>query len=191
MSQPRRRLSDILSEGQQKNIFQGWEQVKAAEDFAVLPAGTYEARITDAYPSAAKTGTGSFKLVFQVVEGQHAGRRLWHDLWVTEKAKPQLKRDCQKLGITDPARQFDDPATPAKLRRLRCKLTVVVQQDDAGNPSNKVRAFEVVGIEPLDEEPFAPAPPANSRGTTGPAAPAGEQGPADRGPSASGQGVTP
>jgi hypothetical protein len=190
MRQPRKRLSEILSEGQKKNIFQSWDQVQAAEDFTVLPAGNYLTRIADAYAAEAGTGTPSYKLVFQVIEGEHAGRRIWHDLWLTEAALPGLKRDCLKLGITDPQRQLDEPSTPAKLRRVRCQVTLIVKRDNDGNPFNKVRGFEVVGIDPPEEEPFAP-PPSAETSRTDRLDPDRSEGGRDPLPSANGEEVAP
>jgi hypothetical protein len=34
------------------------------------------------------------------VEGEHADRVVWHDVWLSDAALPMAKRDLGKLGIT-------------------------------------------------------------------------------------------
>ena len=141
----RKKLSDILSDGERKSYFGGWSQVKAAGDF-VIPKGEYVAQLTDASAHEAKTGTKGIKLVFEVAEGEHAGRKIFHDLWLTEAAKPQTKRDLDALGITDPERQLDGP-TP---QGIVVALTVTVQKDEDGTERNRVRRIKFLRVEPDD-----------------------------------------
>src|SRR5436305_6159968 len=104
----RKRLSDILPDGERKTYFANWSGVKAAGDY-VVPKGEYVALLIDGGAHVAKTGTKGIKLVFEIAEGEHVGRKLFHDLWLTEAAKRQTKRDLDALGITDPERQLDGP----------------------------------------------------------------------------------
>ena len=150
MNNPRKRLSEILPESARKSYFAGWKDVKAAPEFGPLPKGEYNALLVDGNVVKAGTGTLSYKLVFQVTEGEFAGRKVWHDIWLTEAARPQAKRDFDRLGITDPERQLDGPPPQG----LLVKVSVVIHKDDDGTQRNKVRWFEVVGVEPPD--PYAP-----------------------------------
>jgi hypothetical protein len=145
----RKKLSDILSEPQRKKLFGDWANVKAAPDFGIIPKGTYSARLIGGSLRTAKTTTPSYHLVFQIAEGEYAGRKLYYDIWLTDAAKPQAKRDFSKLEITDPERQLDSPP-PC----LRVRLTVVVRQDDDGIERNRIQHFVVIGPETTD--PFAP-----------------------------------
>ncbi len=78
---------------------------------------------------------------------------MWHDIWLTEAAKPQARLgNFDRLGITDPERQLDGPPPQG----LLVKVSVVIHQDDDGTDRNKVRRFEVVGVEAAD--PYAPGP---------------------------------
>jgi hypothetical protein len=123
--------------------------VKAAGDF-IVPKGEYVALLTEGFAHEAKTGTAGIKLVFEIMEGEHAGRKLFHDLWLTEAAKPQTKRDLDALGITDPERQLDGPVPQG----IVVALTVVVRTDDDGIEQNRIRRIKFLRVEPADA--FAP-----------------------------------
>ena len=85
-----------------RRVSRQWKKTAAAADFAPLPPGEYVAHITGGELYASKTkGTPGYKLSFKVIEGEFAGRRFWHDLWLTPAALPMAKRDLAKLGVTN------------------------------------------------------------------------------------------
>ena len=147
------KLSDILAGN--GDYFKNWNDIKAAGDDGPLPRGQYVCHLTKGELRSSRTnGTPEFALEFTVIEGDFKRRKLWHDLWLTEAAKPRTKRDLDRLGITDPERQLDRPIP----RWIRCRLTVVLRKDDDGVKRNRVRSFEVVGIDTPEADPFAPKP---------------------------------
>lgn len=146
----RKSLSDILRGN--GGFFDDWGRVTAADEYGPVPAGSYICRLTAADLFNAGTGTPGAKLVFRILEGDYADRRLFHDLWFTEAAKPATKRDLNKLGLTDPQRQLEQPVPPG----IRCLVKVALRKDDDGTQRNKVWGFNVLGIDPPDVEPFAP-----------------------------------
>jgi hypothetical protein len=152
MTNERRKLTDILCAGDRDRLTNAWEQARAAEDFGPLPKGEYIARFTEGGLSTAKTGTPSYKLTFQVVEGEHAGQRFWHDIYLTEAAMPMAKCDLGKLGVTDLA-QLDHPFPEG----FKCKVQVSLRRGDDGSERNKVNRFEVIAFEPPEPDAFAPA----------------------------------
>jgi hypothetical protein len=145
----RKKLSDILSDSQRKSYFHKWQDVKPAGDF-IVPRGEYVALLTEGFAHKAKTGTAGIKLIFEIMGGPHEGRKLFHDLWLTDKAKPQTKRDLDALGITDPEHQLDGPVPEG----IVVKLTVVVQKGDDEIERNCIRRIKFIRVEPPD--PFAP-----------------------------------
>jgi hypothetical protein len=147
----RKKLSDILLESDRDNIKKSWADAEAAKEFGPLPRGEYIARIVDASPIKAKTGTPGFQLAFKVLEGEFAGRMFWKDIWLTSAAIPMAKRDLGKLGVTD-LDQLDQPFPQG----IRCKVKLGLQEDDDGNERNRVQSFEVVAIDPPEADPFAP-----------------------------------
>jgi hypothetical protein len=145
------KLSDILN-GSSGNFDDIWDKTEAAGDFGSVPRGEYIAHATAGeLESSRLKGTPGYKIEFTIVEGDHTGRKLWHDCWLTAAALPQTKRDLAKLGITMPS-QMERPLP----RWFRCKLTVVLRKDDDGIERNKIRSFEVIGIDKPEADPFAP-----------------------------------
>jgi hypothetical protein len=171
----RKSLSEILHTGNGGSWIDGdWNAVSPAPELAPLPAGKYVGHLVDKGFDRSSRGTPGVKLTFTVVEGEHTGRKLWLDVWLTEAAAPQARRDLAKLGITNKA-QLEAPLVSGK--RARCELTVIVQQADSGNVFNVVKRFEVLGIDDVPQEPADPfAPPADA---TAPAADAGTPPPVD------------
>lgn len=146
----RPKLSDILHlDGDRDNLKKAWDETEAAGDFAPLPPGEYTCRVLAGELFSAKKGTPGYKLTFEVAEGEYADRRVWHDLWLTAQALPMSKRDMAKLGVTQ-LEQLEQPLPAGILVRLK----IALRKDDNGNEHNRVRSFEVIGIEPGDA--FAP-----------------------------------
>jgi len=140
------KLSDILH-GNTDSLRDQWDNTEAAKDFAPLPAGTYIAHIVSGELEKAGTGTPGYKLKFKVIDGDHAGRLFWHDVWLTPTALPMAKRDLAKLGVTD-LDQLEQPLPQG----IRCKVKLALRREDDGSEFNRVRSFEVIGI---DDDPIA------------------------------------
>ena len=157
------RLSDILN-GSGGDFNDRWNTTEAAGDFGAVPRGEYVCHVTKGELESSRTNrTPGYKIEFTILEGEFKGRKLWLDCWLTPAALAQSKRDLRKLGITSPA-MMERPLP----RGIRCRVTVVVRQDDDGIERNRVRSFEVVGIDKPVVDEFAPKPPGDA------AEPAGE-----------------
>ena len=160
---PQRRLVDILA-GNTDEIRKRWDSTEAAAEFAPLPTGTYECHVQAVELFNAQTGTPGVKIRFRVCDGEHAGRMLFHNSWLTPAALPQTKRDCQKLGL-DSLAKLETAAVPAG--RIRCKVRVALRRDDDGCECNRVRRFDVLGIDEPEADPFAPTVDAADDADTG------------------------
>jgi hypothetical protein len=145
----RKKLCDILANGNGDSFRNNWNSTDAADEFGPLPPGEYAVRILSGELFQAKRGTPGYKLTCEVTEGEHEGRRLWLDFWLTPAALPMTKRDLTKLGIERPE-QLEEPIPPGIL----LKVKVALRRDDDGNETNKVTRFEFLGREPGDA--FAP-----------------------------------
>ncbi len=146
-----RKLTDILGGGG-GNFRDRWNDTTAAGDFEPLPAGEYVAKIiAGELESSRSKSTPGYRLTFVVIEGEHKGRRFWHDVWLTEAALPMAKRDLSKLGVTDP-QQLEQPLPAVFV----CRVKLIVRTDDDRTERNRVRSFEVIRVEPLEADPFRP-----------------------------------
>jgi len=146
------RLSDILANSDGETLRRAWETTEAAEDLGPLPADDYVDRIIagELFNSREK-GTPGYKLTFKVLEGDHVGRQFWHVLWLTEAALPMAKRDLGKIGVTS-LEQLEQPLPPG----IRCCVKLVLHREDDGTEYNRVRRFDVLGIDEPKRDAFAP-----------------------------------
>lgn len=152
----RKSLCDILHQGDRESLSQAWGETPAAEDFAPLPPGEYVARIVGGELFTSRTkGTAGYKLAFRVLEGDHQDRQFWHDVWLTPAALPMAKRDLAKLGVTA-LEQLERPLPPG----IRCRVKLALRRDDDGTEYNRVRSFDVLGVDEPEQDAFAPAEPA-------------------------------
>lgn len=150
----RKSLSEILrNESAGSWVDDSWDSVAPAADLLPLPSGKYVAHLTAKDFGESSKGTPCVKLVFVVVQGEHTGRKLFADIWLTDRAAPQARRDLAKLGITCKA-QLEAPLPADK--RIRCELTVFVRTADTGNVFNAVRSFQAIGVDDVPPDPFAP-----------------------------------
>jgi hypothetical protein len=160
----RKKLTDILSaagNGGSDWINDNWGDIPPAPDFgSPIPRGSYITHIVEGRLFNASRGTPGYKVTHEVIEGDHRGRRLWHDIWLTGAAKSAAVRDLAKLGITS-KQQLEQPIPS---RRIRCKVVVVIRKDDQEIERNEVRSFEVLGIDQPQQDPFAPLDPIDTDG---------------------------
>jgi hypothetical protein len=146
------KLTDILAQSEQESLRKVWDTTAEADDYDVLPSGEYTARIIAGELEKSRSrSTPGYKLTFQVLDGKYEGRRFWHDIWLTEAALPMAKRDLKKIGVTA-LDQLERPI-PAG---MRCKVKLALRKDDDGAEFNRVRRFEVVGLDKLEADEFAP-----------------------------------
>lgn len=145
-------LSDILSGGNGDDINNLWESTQAANEFHSLPAGKYVCHLVEGELSkSGRNGTPSYKMTFKIIDGEHSGRKLWHDIWLTLAAMSMAKRDLARLGVTS-LKQLESPVP----RWLRCEVTITQRRDDDGTERNAVKTFKVIGLDEPVADPFAP-----------------------------------
>lgn len=146
------RFNSILpNEGDGGNIADLWDSTEAAAENEPLPSGRYACRVLSGQRFTSRNQKPGFKLTFEVATGEHAGRRLWLDLWLTPKALPYTKRDLAKLGVTT-REQLERPIPAGWL----ADVTASLRTADDGRQFSDVSRFEVTGREEVIAENFAP-----------------------------------
>jgi len=162
MKNERKKLSDILHGDAREALKKAWNESEAADETRPLPAGEYVARIIAGELTASRTkATPGYELTFRILEGDYVGQRIWHRLWLTPQAMPFTKRELVKLGVPI---SLSYEALEEQLERpipqgIRCQVKLVLRKTDQGVASNEVRSFIVLGIDAVEPDPFAPAPP--------------------------------
>ena len=113
-----------------------------AGEFQPLPSGTYRCLVADGrLAESRRNQTASYKLTFEVLEpSKFAGRKIWHDLWMTAKVLSITNCDLAKLGITSPE-QLNQPLPSGMIAEVRLTL----RTEDDGQQYNRVVGFKVVG----------------------------------------------
>lgn len=116
----------------------------------VLPAGKYTAHIVESERKENSKGTGSYiKLVMEVLEGPHKGRKifenlnLWHKNAVTVRiAMAEMKQLCNACGGLRPAQTEELHSIPFIVKLgLR-------KREDTGEMQNSIKGFSAPGAEP-------------------------------------------
>ena len=143
-------------------------------DNSALPSGDYTALIPSSEFRQTKSGDGQYlSLAFQIVEGQYAGRYVWHNLNLMssnpkacEIAQRELSAICRATGqmqITD----------SVQLHNIPMVIKVVyVPAKDQWPEKNQIKAFKPAGAAPVAAAPVAakPAPAARPAPAAAPVA---------------------
>lgn len=146
-------FSSIFNNITGESLEQLWNSTEAAGDYSPLPAGKYLCVAAGGELGKARTGTPYYRVLFEVAEGPHAGRRVAHDVYLSPKAIALAKRDLSRLGINSVA-GLERPLP----RALLCEVRIALRKDDDGTEFNRVRGFEVRGPAPLPAAPAQPDP---------------------------------
>lgn len=135
----------------------------AAPSRAPLPKGTYPVIVMDSSIKETKAGTGHYiELTMQVIEGQHAGRRLWDRLNISNPNKQAedialaaLQSLCQAVNVTnmtDTSQLHDKP------------FSVTVDIDRKDESRNRIMSYQSSGWASGASQPAAaPAPAAPAK----------------------------
>ena len=115
--------------------------------YELLPDGRYEVIATASDLREARNGVGTYvQMEFEVVAGDHRGRRLW-DRFIMEHPNPkavdmgrlQLASLCRAVGKASPADSSDLHDVPV--------VAIVTQEarKDTGELVNRIKGYEAAG----------------------------------------------
>lgn len=118
-------------------------EVQPQESFEPIPVGEYNAMITDSEMKPTKNGQGEYlQLVFEVVEGEYAGRKIWARLNLVNQnqtavdiAQRELSAICRAVGVMQPQDSTD-------LHEKPLTIGVKIRQSPGYDPSNEISAYK-------------------------------------------------
>ena len=143
-------------------------QVAPAEEFTVLPAGTYHAIITESDVKPTKAGTGQrMNLTFRITDGPCANRVVFAGLNVAnenpkaeEIGQRELSSLCHAVGVL----KLQDTS---QLHNIPVAIRVSIKKDESGQypDRNEIKAFMAIPSHAPQAAPgaFSPAPQATSK----------------------------
>lgn len=124
------------------------EEVQQKRSFDVLPKGKYRAIINNTSIKPTKAGTGEYLAVtFQIIEGDHSGRRIWQNLNLSNPnkmaediARQELNAICAAVGI----------ASGTRLQQTEeihdIPLVIDVGLDSKDETRNRIYGYEPDGV---------------------------------------------
>ncbi len=138
------------------------EEVAPSTGFDAIPAGKYQAVITESEMKPTKSGTGQYlELAFEVIDGEFKGRKLWSRLnlenpneQAVQIARGDLSAICRAVNVLR-------PRDSAELHNLPLIISVRCRK----NPESDEIVNEIKGYESRGGSftpPQAPAKPASA-----------------------------
>lgn len=126
--------------------------VEAADEFGPLRKGSYVCIAESGRPSTSRSGTPGYEITFRVIEGDHAGRKVWKTFWLTADAAKYSRRDIQKFGFTS----NDQLKEELPRERFVVRLTLTVRKSEDGVEYNEVKTIELIRVQDPEVDPYAP-----------------------------------
>jgi len=142
------------------------ENVEPQQSFDALPAGRYEVIISGSEMKDTKAGTGQYlQLTFDVIGGQHNGRKLWSRLNLVNPnatavgiAERELSAICHCVGVmnlTDSEELYDRPLIVDVIQELNPM---------SGQQTNRIKGYAQADGLPAASKPAPKAKPAAPAG---------------------------
>ena len=133
-----------------------FSKIEDAHDFTPLPDGKYLCKVSEIEESSTQNGDEMWKLRFEVLEDEYAGRLIFDNLVFSEAAMKRVKLICSRLGIDTSG---ETELTPETLKDRKCYISVITEEyeDNEGNPKKR-NVVPFAGYERIkgDSEPEKP-----------------------------------
>ena len=117
--------------------------VEPQSDFEPIPAGKYEAVITDSEMKPTKSGTGRYlELTFQIIGGEYKNRRLWARLNIDNPSQQAVRIALSELSAICRAVGVLKPRDSVELHDLPLVIRVgLKKRDDTGELANVIKGY--------------------------------------------------
>ncbi len=118
-------------------------EVDPATEFEPVPAGKYVAVIVESDQKPTKSGNGSFlELVFEIVEGEYRGRKVWARLNLANPNETAVKIAQAELSAICRAVNVMQPGDSVELHDLPLVITVKCKKrEDTGELTNEIKGY--------------------------------------------------
>jgi Protein of unknown function (DUF669) len=137
------------------------EKVEPSQDFAPIPAGEYVAMAIGSEFKTTASGNGEYlQFCWEVIDGEHKGRRLWDRLnlhnpseTAVKIAQGTLSAICRSVGVMRPKDSSELHNKPVMV-----KVALEERNDKAGEFRNVVKGYASAnGGSPAPAQAAAPA----------------------------------
>jgi hypothetical protein len=136
-------------------------EVAPSIGFTPIPAGRYVAVINDSGMRPTKSGNGQYlQLEFEIIEGEHAGRRLWDRLNL-ENTNPEAVRIARAdLSAICHAVNVLTPQDSVELHNIPLVIVVKCKRNQDDEVVSEIKGYEAhAPAQPAEPAPaVAPAP---------------------------------
>ena len=137
--------------------------VDPASVFEAIPAGKYQAVISDSTMKPTKSGSGQYlELAFDIIEGEFKDRKLWSRLNLenpnpkaVEIAMRELSAICHAVGVLE-------PRDSTELHNLPLTVTVRCRKNQDDELVNEIKGFGPRENAVLQKPAGAPTPTATA-----------------------------
>jgi hypothetical protein len=132
------------------------EGIDTTSQFDAIPAGDYEAMVTDSTMKRTKDNAGEYlELTIEVQSGQYQGRKLWdrlnlqnRNVTAVEIAQKQLAQLCHATGVM----QVQDSQ---QLHNRPIIMKVSVKNDPSRGLTNEIKGYKARGTTSAQAPAFA------------------------------------
>lgn len=110
--------------------------VDDVQDFSPLPDSEYLCRLAEIEESTTQNGDELWKLKFEVIEGEYAGRYIFDNMVFSEAALKRAKLICSRLGV-DVSGEVD--LTPSMVEGRTCLISTEIEEYEDNEGKTKRR----------------------------------------------------
>ena len=127
-----------------------FDRVDDIDDFTPLPDDDYLCKLAEIEEASTQGGDELWKLRFEVIEGEYAGRFIFDNMVFSEKALKRAKLICSRLGL-NVSGEID--LTPEMLLNKVCILKVTTEEyEDSEGKTKKRNVVPFAGYERAERE---------------------------------------
>lgn len=117
-------------------------EVEPSIGFDAIPAGKYQAVITDSEMKDTKSGTGKYlQLEFEIIEGDYKSRKLWARLNLENANSEAVRMARADLSAICRAVNVIQPRDSVELHNLPLTITVRCRKNQDDEIVNEIRGF--------------------------------------------------